>query len=324
MHCEELKGREHQFRIVAACDLIESRRVKIQERYGCRVYERMEDLLADQEVELVDIATRSNDHYAHGLAALASGKHVFMEKPMAETYDEALHLLAAAGASPGKLYIRHNRRFDPDFLHAREIIAGGLLGRVYQAKLRRHGYQRRDDWQTIKIYGGGQLLNWGPHVIDHALRFLDSPVASMWSELKRVAAVGDSEDHVKIVLKGENGMVSDLEISGGVTIADPLLTLYGTRGTLVMTEKEIRLKVLEPGTEPAPKAADPGTPGETFGSVEELLWREETFPVAPAEPKNIWDALYASIRLGRDFPIKLEEAVEVMRIITEAKKGTDF
>ena len=62
------------FRITAACDLIEDRRAKMAERYGCAAYERIEDLINDSQVELVDIATRSCDHFAHAKMALLAGK----------------------------------------------------------------------------------------------------------------------------------------------------------------------------------------------------------------------------------------------------------
>jgi len=320
MHCEELTGHEERFAIVAACDLIPSRREKIAARYGCRTYETFEELIADPEVELIDIATRSHDHVEHGLMALDAGKYVFMEKPMACTHKDALRLLETAERYPGKLFIRHNRRFDPDFLMVQEVIASGILGTVYQIKLCRHNYQRRDDWQTLAAYGGGQLLNWGPHIVDHALRLLESPVAGLWSELKQVAAAGDCEDHVKVVLKGVNGRLVDLEISGGVTQPSPLYTVYGTKGTMTLTDEEYRLRYLDPAVELAAKAADPGTPGETFGTPEILAWREETLPVRPARSFNIWQELYAAVREGSSFPISLEEAAEVMRGISRVKE----
>ncbi|MFD0672433.1 Gfo/Idh/MocA family protein [Cohnella sp. GCM10027633] len=324
MHCEELAGKEHLFEIVAACDPIATRREKMKERYGCAVYETYEELLADPNVELVDITTRSSDHCAHGLSALAAGKHVFMEKPLSLNHEEALRLANAAERSAGELFVRHNRRFDEDFMHVREIIASGQLGDVYEVKLNRHNYQRRDDWQTIRAYGGGQLLNWGPHVVDQALRFLESPVDSVWSDLKRVAAAGDSEDHVKIVMKGENGRVVDLEISGGVGIPSPLYTVYGTRGSLTLTGNVIQVRALDPDVALSERVADPGTPGETFGNAETLTWVDRSFPVAPSGIVDIWEALHASVRGGAPFPISTDEAVEVMRVISAVKRGTAF
>ncbi|MFO7697178.1 MAG: Gfo/Idh/MocA family oxidoreductase [Anaerolineae bacterium] len=324
MHCKELAGKEELFQIVAACDLLSERRERMAERYGCECYERIEDMIAVPYVELVDIATRTRDHFQHAMLALAAGKDVFLEKPMCLTYAEALQLKGAAAQSKGTLYIRHNRRFDPDFLHVREIIASGLLGQVYEIRLARHGYSRRDDWQTILEHGGGQLLNWGPHVIDHALQFLESPVQSMYSDLKRVAAGGDAEDHVKIVFRGTDGRLVDLEISGGVALGSPTYLVFGTRGSLSLSGQEIQLRYLDPTQELPPRTADPGPPGSTFGTPEQLPWIEETLPVQAGSNAVIWDELYRAIRESTTFPIDLDEAIEVMKVISAAKKGTAF
>ncbi|MFD0714467.1 Gfo/Idh/MocA family protein [Paenibacillus sp. GCM10027626] len=305
MHAAELKGKEAQFKFVAAGDPLKSCRDKMEQEYGCRTYERFEELIADPEVELVDIATRSSDHFAQGIMALEAGKHVLIEKPLCLTYDEALRLREASGKFGGELFVRHNRRFDPDFLHVKEIIASGLLGDVFEIKLYRHSFQWRDDWQTMIAYGGGQLLNWGPHIIDHALQLLDSPIQSLWSDLQRLASAGDAEDHIKIVLKGRNGRIVDVEISGSVALPSPSYAVYGSNGALTVQGDSIQMKVLDPASD-------------------NRQWQERTIPIRPTQQYDFWDELYASIRYGAVFPIKIDEAVEVMRVITEAKKGTVF
>ena len=64
------------------------------EQYGCKVYENIADLIADPDVEMVDIATRSCDHFEHVKMALEAGKDVLIEKPMCCTYAEATALRA--------------------------------------------------------------------------------------------------------------------------------------------------------------------------------------------------------------------------------------
>jgi predicted dehydrogenase len=324
MHLRELAGKQGFFQAVAVCDIIEERRDEIAAQLDCESYASIEEMLADPYVELVDIATRTRDHFAHAMLALAAGKDVLLEKPICLSYSEALQLKGAAAQSAGSLYIRHNRRFDPDFLHVREIIASGILGEVYEIRLARHGYSRRDDWQTIIEHGGGQLLNWGPHVVDHALRFLESPVESQYSDLKRIAAVGDAEDHVKIVLRGTNGRIVDLEISGGVAIGAPTYLVFGTKGSLSLAGKEIRLRYLDPTQALPERTANPGTPGTTFGTREELPWIDESLPVQAGSNHVIWDHLYRAIRKDVPFPVKLDEAIEVMQVISAAKEGTAF
>ncbi|MFA6665847.1 MAG: Gfo/Idh/MocA family oxidoreductase [Armatimonadota bacterium] len=328
-HCDEISATKSMFKIVAACDPIAERRENMANRFGCKPYERIEDLVADPQVELVNIATRSCDHFKHAEMALLAGKDVFLEKPMCTDYAHAMALTDLAESTGRRLYIRHNRRFEPAYQHVREIIASGILGEVYQIKLRRHSFQRRDDWQTILEFGGGQLLNWGPHIIDHALHFLESPVKSIWSNLKRVAAGGDAEDHVRIILTGENGRNVDLEISGGVAIAEPVYMVYGTRGSLTSDEKTITLRYINPEQKLAPVEANAGTPGTAnYGTPADLDWVEETIPVAPKYKvelsATIWEKLYNAIREGEPFPITSEEALAVMRIISQVKADVEY
>lgn len=326
MHVDELKDKKHLLRIVAVCDPVTERLKMAADKFGCRTYTDVKDLIVDPNVELVDITSRSTDHAPHALAALKAGKLVFLEKPMCLSYAEALQLKHAA---KGRLFVRHNRRFEPAFQHIREIIASGLLGDVFEIKLRRHSYLRRDDWQTLIACGGGQLLNWGPHIIDHALRLLDSPVQAQWSDLKRLAAVGDAEDHVNITLRGENGRVVNLEISGGAALPEPEYIVFGTKGALTCTGERIKLRYLDPRQKLKTRKANAGVPAlGGFGSQEELKWIEKTLKAAPKMACNItdtiWLALYDAIRRKKAFPIKLDEAVEVMRVAGAARQGTPF
>jgi len=329
MHAKELEGREEQFVIHAAYDALPARRSMALEA-GIRAYDSLEALLQDDEVELVDIATRSSDHYAHASMALAAGKDVLVEKPLTQTYDEARRLFEEAAERGRRIFVRHNRRYDPDFLHVRELIDSGLLGSVHLIRLCRHSYQRRKDWQTIKQFGGGQLLNWGPHIIDHGLRLLGAPVVSHWSHIQRVVAAGDAEDHLKIVLKGANDRLVDIEISGGVAIGSPTFMAHGDRGSLSLTGATIHLKYIDPNYQLAPQEADPGTPGEAFGTTgtydsgERIPWLEETIPVGPKQPFEFWSELFESYRGGKPFRIATEEALEVVRLIEEVKRGTPF
>lgn len=327
MHVPELQGKEDKFRIVAGCDPDAGQRRRFAGKFTCALYRNLEELLRDPSVELVDVASRSPEHVTQALQALRAGKHVFLEKPISLSHAEGLKLKQAQSRCKGKLFIRHNRRFEPGFQHIQEIMRSGILGWVYEIKLRRNGFARRDDWQALIRCGGGQLLNWGPHIIDHALRFLESPVAEQWSDLKRVAAVGDAEDHVHIILKGKNGRVVDLQISGGAALGEPEYLVLGTRGALQSSGEEIKLRYLDPKRKLSPRQAKAGTPKEGFGTPDRLHWIEKTIKVAPksgAVMTTIWDCLYESIRHGKRFPISLDQALDVMRIVSAAKRGSPF
>ena len=70
-------------------DIIDERIDMMKEKYGCKIYNNVKDLVNDPDVELVDIATRSRDHYKHAKMALDAGKAVLVEKPLSVEYEEA-------------------------------------------------------------------------------------------------------------------------------------------------------------------------------------------------------------------------------------------
>ena len=325
MHMSEMGRYPDKFEIVAGCDIdpdqIEAaRKVTPNARY----YTDMKELFADPEVELVTVATRSLDHVNHALMAFEAGKKVLCEKPVTPSVAEFDRLWAAEKSRPGSIFIRHNRRFEAAFTQIRDIIASGKLGWVYEIKLARNSFQWRADWQTFKEFGGGQLLNWGPHIIDHSLRFLESPVKSIWSNLKLVAARADAEDHIKIVFEGENGRIVDMEISGGVALDDPVYVIHGTRGSLISyDEQRLKLKYMNPAVPIPDFKSDPGNP-KGYGAPAKPAWVEDDLQVAPANGNDtyvIWSKLYDSIREGKPFPIKFEEAREVVRVTELVRQG---
>lgn len=330
MHCPEVANKTDMFKFVAACDIIPERRDKMKERYGCKTYDDIHKLVLDPDVEIVDIATRSCDHYAHARLALEAGKDVLLEKPFSETYAEACELYELADKLGRKIYARHNRRFEEHFKKIREIQKSKLLGDIYEIHITRNGYSRRDDWQTLSRYGGGQLLNWGPHIIDQSLQFLDEEAVIVSSDLKHTVAAGDCEDHLTIVLRGKDGTMVYMQISGGIALPCPEYEAFGTKGSLRVTGNTMHLRYLDPNNPLDPPVADPGTPGQTFGSsgtfqnAKPINWIEEDIERAPEDLSIIWKYMYEDYRNGTPYPITAEEALHVIKVIDQVKRGTPF
>ena len=326
MHCKELDQFPDEFEIVAGCDVDPERIGNLVGKYPkAKGYLDGNQFLADKKVELVAVAVRSAQHVDYAVRALEAGKMVFLEKPIALSVKGVKKLEQAVKKYPGKLFFRHNRRFEACFNHVLEIMHSGVLGEVYELKLCRHGYQFRDDWQTLTDCGGGQLNNWGPHLIDQGLRFLESPLASVWGDLKTVAALGDAEDHLKIILKGKNGRIVDIEISGGVALPSPVYAVYGTRGSLISEdEQDLKLKYLDPKMAMPPKQAKKETPPfGGFGGSIQPKWIRKTIMTEPSnglDLTDIYHVLYQTVREGKPYPIKPEEAFEVVRVTEAVKK----
>jgi len=330
-HCHVFKADSDRYELVALCD-IDAERVHTKAAHlGGRAYTDFASFLADPRMELVIISTPSLDHADNARQALIAGKTVLLEKPIGVTAADYLLLQQLVGQYPGKLYFCHNHRFEPAFEIARSIVTSGVLGHLQVIKLcKHHSFMRRNDWQMRLDCGGGQLSVWGPHLIDQGLQLLGSPVREVHSYLRRVLTPGDGDDHVKIVLTGENGTVAELEISNSVALPAPYCTLYGDRGALRYSQEQrsIDLRYLHPEFcwPNAVANADTPQPGSTLNADGDLPWIDETRPVLPET--SLWVQveielarhLYSALREGIPFPVTSADALEVVRVTEIVKQ----
>ena len=330
VHCKHFSDQRQIYELAAGCDREPQRVSKLVEDYRCEGYSCFEEFLTKSDMQLVIIATRSLDHAANALQALEAGKYVLLEKPIAVTHDDFQILQNADRKYPGKLFFLHNHRFEPAFQNIIKLTASSILGDIHEVKLRKHhGFRRRADWQALLACGGGQLSCWGPHIIDHALQFINAPVKDVWSHLKRITSPGDADDHVKILIVGENDIVVDLEISDAPAWRSNSCTVYGSRGSLICAdEKNIQLNYIDPEFDFPPVTASADLPPVIggYGSEEKLPWIQKTVKVEP--DTNVWEQveidiakhLYNAIRLNIPFPITNAQALEVVRITELVKK----
>lgn len=327
IHARELKGRK-DFRVVACADPLPERRAEAARELGCRTYPDPQAMLRHGNLDVVVVASKSVDHAPHTLAALAAGCHVVCEKPMAMSAAEADAMIRAAKRAHRKLFVHQNYRFNDEYRHLREVLDSGKLGTVFQITARWSGYARRNDWQTLRKNGGGVLNNTGPHLVDMALDFLDAPVTDVWGDLQHIKDAGDCEDHVKVLLRGRNGRVCDLELS--TATASPVVkwTFLGSHGALASDGATSTLRTYDPGRVPKLVLHTGAAPNRRYGvngTGETLPWREQTMPAKPAKRgggfyDNVADVL---LRGGR-MVVTPEQAREIMRTIDRAKRGTKF
>lgn len=331
VHLRHLTAAGDRFRATALCDIDQARVGALATQHGCAGYTGFDEFLRHPGLELVVIANRSLDHARYAATALAAGRTVLLEKPIGVTAADHDLLRDLVRCHPGRLYFCHNHRFEPAFVNMRAIAASGLLGRIEVVKLHRHhGFLRRDDWQMRLDCGGGQLSVWGPHLIDQALQFLGSPVRRVDSHLRRILTPGDGDDHVRIMLTGEDGPLVEVEISNAMAEIGPYATLVGDRGMLTcdQEQQQLRLRYLDPAFTWPVAVANAGNPRlESWSSNPPALpWIEEVRPVSPGT--NMWEHvedalvghLHAALRGGTPFPITSAQALEVVRI-TEIVKS---
>ena len=131
------------------------------------VYRSLEDVLADESVEIVTVATPNDVHEEIAIAAMNAGKSVISEKPVTITLESLERMIAASEKNGVRFSVHQNRRWDEDFLAMKELCQSGELGEVINVESRVHGSRGiPGDWRGMKKCGGGMLYDWGIHLID--------------------------------------------------------------------------------------------------------------------------------------------------------------
>ncbi len=196
--------------VVAGADFRREARDKFSIELGGKVYERVEELCADTEIDAVYVATPHQFHAEHSLRALEQGKHIILEKPMALTLEDCDAMIAEADRQAVKLLVgRGSHGFDATVLKMREIIRGGELGNLGMINSWLYGdflYRPRTPEELDTSLGGGVIFNQGPHQID-MIRVLGGGL------LRSVRAMTGIWDPAR---KSEGGIVAYLEFANGV------------------------------------------------------------------------------------------------------------
>ena len=323
-HLNEISAFPGLFKIVAGADHDPKRLNELcpKELQDAAKYASVDEMLKHPGLDMVTIGTRHPDHVPMAIKILKAGKIAVVEKPTATSVKEFDAMLAVAKKHPHKLFLRHNRRFEPAFVKVMELIRSGLIGDVQYIKLYRSvGYCRRNDWMTMPEFYGGLLTNWGPHLIDQALQLLESPVKDLWADIRRVISIGAGDDHYKIILKAKNGRLADIEVSGANALPGREMGIIGSRGTIIYENGKLTARYVEPGIKFKKLKPHPENPPLNYGNFDEKLYFVQSeFQLPEISQKILWKYLYDEAVNGVPSPLKLEEGREVVRITEEAFK----
>ncbi len=169
---------------VSACvDVDESRVKKFTEISGCSGYTNYKEMLSKESPDIVLVATPHKFHAQMAIDAINSGAHVYVEKPMAITFSEALSMVEASRKRERFVVVGHQGRFDYKISQAARIIHRGHLGRIYHARgfiLRQRGIPAAPTFILKEFAVGGVVYDLASHVLD-TLLFL-----TMFREPRRV------------------------------------------------------------------------------------------------------------------------------------------
>lgn len=174
-HFPALKKNEALNDMIAFCDIDEQRAVKAASEFGsadAKVYTDYRELLENPEVDVVHICTPNVSHSEIAIAAFAAKKHVYCEKPMSHSSEEAEKMVEAWKVSGKKFTVGYQNRFRSDVQTLQAACESGDLGEIYYGKahaVRRRGVPTWGVFMDKEKQGGGPLIDIGTHALDITL-----------------------------------------------------------------------------------------------------------------------------------------------------------
>ena len=237
-------------RLVAACSRDRNRAEAFAREFGCEAYDRLDEMLAHPEVDVLVIATPSGAHMEAAVMAARAGKHVLCEKPLDVTLERVDAMIAAHRQAGTRLGCIFQIRYTPALEPLRAALLEGRFGTltyagVYVPWWRSNEYYTESSWHGKQaLDGGGALMNQAIHMID-LLCDLMPPIESVSGITASIGHPGlETEDAATATLRFKGGAVGLIYGSTSSWPGQPKrLEISGTRGTAVFLDD--RLTVFE-------------------------------------------------------------------------------
>ena len=208
-------------------------------------YSSFEEVLADETVDIVTIATPNQLHKPLAIQALAAGKNVISEKPVTLSSADLQEMFDAANKYGKKFTVHQNRRFDGEFIMIKDLYNSGKLGDIFSIRTSLYGsHGIPGDWRGKKEFGGGMLYDWGVHLIDQQLYMVgDLKVKSVYCTFENITNE-EVDDGFKLDMYFENGMTGRIEVGTNHFISLPMFYMNGTNGTALVPDWNTNCKVV--------------------------------------------------------------------------------
>jgi predicted dehydrogenase len=214
-------------------------------RHGVPVwYSDAEQLIDDPKVNAIYVATPPDTHALYAIKAMRAGKPVYVEKPMARTYQECLDMIRVSEETGMPLFVAYYRRTLPAFLKVKELVNEGIIGTPLTVNIRLHKssgekdqHNERQTWHTNPdIAGAGYFYDLASHQFDY-LDFVFGPVTQVKGFAQNRAGYYPAEDTVSAAFAFESGVTGTGSWSFVVPKGseEDIIEITGTKGKIVFS-----------------------------------------------------------------------------------------
>jgi scyllo-inositol 2-dehydrogenase (NADP+) len=292
-----------------------AKREQIRADLGVQAYENLDQVLADESVDAVVLATPNDTHADYSIRALNAGKHVVTDKPMCLSLAECDAMIEAANRAQKVLTVFQNRRRDGDFLTLQNLIQDGELGDVRWIEMAWQGFKAPGGWRGKAEQGGGRFLDLGAHLIDQMLLFFPQPIESVYFRTAFDFAQSEVESEAFLVLGFEGGATGVCDMSSLAAISKPRFYARGTGGTWLKSGLDPQEAALIAGNIDS-AAENP----ETFGRLKNGDG-ERIVPTQAGRWRDFYENFAAAVA-GEAAPmVKLSEARRLVAVFEAARRS---
>lgn len=221
--------------------------------FGLKTVDSFQAMLDDPEIDAVLLATPNHAHADQAIAALAAGKHVFCQKPIALTIADAQRVVEAAGRSDRAVQFGFMLRFTPPMPALRARLAHGEFGDLIASQSAVFGWEPNNDWFYDPSHGGGVILDTMVHFADLVL-WIFGDVDRVHTEGGAYQLEGakkrGSPDNAVVTMHHRSGAISTMYVSWTSGYGNFRFDVYGTRGSagVDLVQKQSMTAFHKPGT----------------------------------------------------------------------------
>ena len=276
----------------------------------------VDQLLGDEEVDLIVVATPNSSHFELAGQALAAGKNVIVEKPFTIASAQAKELIDLANEKNLLLSVHQNRRWDGDFLTLQKLISADLLGTLveYEAHYDRFRNYARGGWKESDE-GTGVLYDLGSHLIDQAQVLFGLP-QMITADIRVQRGFSRVVDNFELILHYERLKVT---LKSGMLVREPLprYILHGTKGSYVKYGLDPQEEALNQGRKPTEPdwGVEPKSQWGRINTEIDTLHFEGGIETVPGCYQAYYQNISAVLRGEAELAVNANEAFNTIRII---------
>lgn len=332
-HVKTLKSFEESD-CVAVCDINKERLEEARSLYpNIEVYDNVYEMLKKAKLDGVIVAANNNQHKELVIKSARAGKHIICEKPAAMSVLEFDEMAAEVKKAGVTFTVHQQRRFDKDFQSVKECYDQSMVGNIYTIKSSLYGFNgNMHDWHVYQAEGGGMLYDWGVHLIDQILYLVDSPLVSIYADIRNVINE-EVDDYFKILLRFKNQVTAEIEL-GTYFLSDRKdwferhWFVGGNKGSMYLDKFEPEGKIvrttrlLENVKGEQDKSAASYGPTRSFGIPEPGLLVTEDIPHVTCEQTDYFKNYFKALKGEEEFLVKIQEVRRVLAVMEACRESS--